>query len=123
MALKPESVHAAIPLSSVIYWINQGKYDNHMDVLSTTIFERKRTLQRQKGAENLAKLEVGDAIRIVGAVKPKYLKGAIGTVVDHRFPNPKPGWIAIELSQTVSAKFVKGAKVQLPAQLVEYLDS
>jgi len=62
--------------------IADGKLDDHIHALGDAIEARVHLLHTVQAATALAALCVGDNVRINHNVKPKYLHGARGRIVD-----------------------------------------
>lgn len=110
-----------VDYSVVLYHLADGKYDNVLDALSNAVFSRKKQLQQIKAAENLATLLPGDQVRIVGAIKPKYLQGQLAIVLDI---NDLPEFVAIPPVGNIPIDFGRpirryGRYCSVPAQLVK----
>lgn len=66
--------------AELIRQIANGDFDSNLTTLISTAVERKRYLQKQKGAENQLALKPGMRVRILPGIKPKYLIGLTGTI-------------------------------------------
>jgi hypothetical protein len=63
--------------------ISKGTLDKHLDVISTQINKRNATIRDNQAARNLVTLTPGTRVMITpDKIKPKYLGGHKGTVVD-----------------------------------------
>lgn len=102
--------------SRIIEDIGLGNYDDHLGSLSNAIFARKKEHGEERATINLATLKPGDLVKIVGAMKPKYLRGQHAKVLDDPPPpNRREGYISIELLVPQQRFHI----IDLPAQLVE----
>lgn len=104
--------------SRIIEDIGLGNYDEHLGSLSNAIFARKKEHGEERATINLATLKPGDLVKIVGAVKPKYLRGQHAKVLDvPPPPNRREGYIYIPVELLVpQGRF---HIISLPAQLIE----
>ena len=62
--------------------IADGELDDHLTAVAEAVDARRRLLHTVRSATALATLCVGDRVRINDAVRPRYLAGMQGTVVD-----------------------------------------
>jgi hypothetical protein len=96
--------------------IATGSLDDHLTTISTAIHERHQRLQRSHSHRALARIEIGDRVRLNHAVRPRYLHGTTGTVV---------GWagqrVVVHLDEP-TGRFVTG-EVRCPALGLEILSS
>ena len=59
-----------------------GALDDHLTALAEAIDARRRLVHTVRSAGALARLRVGDLVRINNAVSPRYLAGMQATVVE-----------------------------------------
>jgi hypothetical protein len=62
--------------------IADGELDHSLEALADAIHARQHLLQTVRAATALATLCVGDEVRINHTVKPRYLHGVLGRVID-----------------------------------------
>lgn len=62
--------------------IATGGLDEHLATLSTAIHERHRVLVRAEANRAAASIVIGERVRLNHSIRPLYLHGASGTVVD-----------------------------------------
>lgn len=83
--------------------IIDGKYDDNIDGIVQAVNIRRDMLSRSKFYD----FKVGDKVRIVGQVRPKYLQGMEATVSEKRRSK-----LVIRLTDsTVSGRFARGLVV------------
>jgi hypothetical protein len=68
--------------SSLLDVIADGGLDDHLGALAAAIEARRRLLYTVDSSHALARLCVGDRVRITGDVSPRYLAGLDGTVIE-----------------------------------------
>ena len=56
--------------------------DDHLGAIAAAVEARRRLLHTVDSSHALASLCVGDRVRINGRVRPRYLAGLDGTVID-----------------------------------------
>lgn len=63
-----------------------GELDSELPALIEAINRRHRDLQDRRAADAIAKLHVGDEVRIDHSVSPQYLHGLLGEIhqIDHQ---------------------------------------
>ena len=74
--IRTEQVQALVGI------IATGGLDEHLPALSTAIHERHRHLVRAEANQAAARIAIGDRVRLNHSIRPLYLHGATGTVVD-----------------------------------------
>lgn len=62
--------------------IADGELDQSLAALAGAVDARLRLLHTVRSSTALAQLNVGDEVRVNGRVRPRYLHGAYGTVVE-----------------------------------------
>ncbi len=62
-------------------YIATGALDPHLSEIMRAIHERQRHLARTRSVQALARVSVGDRVRLTRDVRPYYLHGATGTVI------------------------------------------
>ena len=62
--------------------ILRGDHDHHLHALDHAVHQRQRLLEDQQAAIRLAQLRPGQHVQLNTDVRPKYLIGAHGTVID-----------------------------------------
>ena len=67
---------------SLLDAIAGGELDDHLTALAEAIDARRRLLHTVRSATVLARLRVGDLVRINHAISPRYLAGLQATVVE-----------------------------------------
>lgn len=65
---------------TLIGLIATGAFDDDLPTLMRMIRERQRQVAQAHSVEALGRLRVGDRVRISAAIRPQYLRGALGTV-------------------------------------------
>ena len=65
----------------VIRAIVSGRCDPWLDDLISAAVERAKYLRQREAYARLRKMKVGDTVKIVGNIKPKYLAGQTGKVL------------------------------------------
>ena len=108
-------------LVEILKDLSTGKYDQQLDALSNAVYARKKELGSIVAAENMASLLPGDRVRIVGAIKPKYLQGQRAEVLDiNDLPDgvrlPPAGSILIDFGRPMRRY---GRYCSVPAQLLK----
>src|SRR4051812_24056978 len=98
----------------VIDFVHDGKLDRVVDQLIDTGIARKKVLSQRKARANLENLEWGDKVRTVN-LRPKYISGLKGTIIDPEDRPTKPGYLWIDLGMRVRRY---GPIVCLPASCV-----
>jgi hypothetical protein len=59
----------------------QGHSDqDDLEVLANACWHRAKSLREQEGNKVRRQVSEGDVVEIIGKIKPKYLKGAVGKV-------------------------------------------
>jgi hypothetical protein len=86
-AATPTTAHAptsatAGPERSLLDAIAAGDLDDHLTALADAIDARLHLLHTVQAADALARLCIGDDVRINHTVKPRYLHGVCGRVID-----------------------------------------
>lgn len=72
----------ADPERMLLEQIADGALDAHLAALAQAIDARRHLLHTVRSVTALAMLEVGDRVRVSQRVRPRYLHGAEGTVVE-----------------------------------------
>jgi hypothetical protein len=67
---------------SLLDAIAAGELDGHLVALADAIHARRELLHTVRSAAAMAELSVGDPVRFNRQVRPRYLHGEIGIVVD-----------------------------------------
>lgn len=62
--------------------IAAGELDDHLVALADAIHARRELLHTVRSAAAIAELSAGDAVRLGREVRPQYLRGELGMVVD-----------------------------------------
>jgi hypothetical protein len=78
----PTTPLPAGPERSLLDAIAAGDLDDHLSALADAIHARHHLLHTVRSATALAALRVGDEVRINHTVKPRYLHGLPGRVID-----------------------------------------
>lgn len=78
----PSPAAAAQPERLLLDQIADGELDHSLHALADAIHARLHLLHTVQAASALAQLCVGDEVRINHTVKPRYLHGATGRVID-----------------------------------------
>jgi hypothetical protein len=73
---------AARPERSLLDAIAAGELDEHLPALADAVGARMHLLHTVQHANALAQLCVGDEVRINHTVKPRYLHGVCGRIID-----------------------------------------
>jgi hypothetical protein len=68
--------------TSLLDAIAGGRLDDHLGALAAAIEARRRLLYTVDSSHALARLCVGDRVRITGDISPRYLAGLDGTVIE-----------------------------------------
>ena len=69
--------------------IDKGRLDKYLDVITNAGWERKKRLRESRERENLIKLRPGTRVQIDPNIKPRYLGGLKGTVIQSEGPRPR----------------------------------
>jgi hypothetical protein len=69
-------------VQSLVGIIATGGLDEHLATVSTAIHDRHRQLLRAESHQAAARIDIGDRVRLNHTLRPLYLHGATGTVVD-----------------------------------------
>src|SRR5438270_11692041 len=98
--------------------IFESKRDKHLETIMAACNARRRMVRDQTGQRNMLELnEKGKRVRIKGNIRPKYLLGYEGTVVDRPFHfRESAGTIYVYLGTKVRRY---GPVVGVPASAVE----
>jgi hypothetical protein len=72
----------ADPESSLLDAIANGELDDHLTALADAVHARHHLLDTVRSATVLAQLRIGDDVRINHTIRPQYLRGLHGTIVD-----------------------------------------
>lgn len=85
--------------TDLINLVLDGRLDSILDRLSEAVFARKKMIREQKAIQNRLTMTVGTRVRITTGLRPKYLVGLLGTVVEPwKLPRePKKDAIAVHL--------------------------
>lgn len=62
--------------------IRGGKVDDDLESLYAAIAQRHKAIRQHRGRQVLEQLRVGSRVQVTGDIKPKYLQGAVGVVMD-----------------------------------------
>jgi hypothetical protein len=62
--------------------IANGELDDHLTALANAVGARHHLIDTVRSATVLAQLHVGDDVRINHTIRPQYLRGLHGTIVD-----------------------------------------
>ncbi len=82
---EPGGVPAALDPDQIRYLLGAvvaGVLDEHLATVSVAIAQRHQQLVRIESNRAAARIRLGDRVRINHAIRPLYLRGATGTVVD-----------------------------------------
>ena len=97
--------HPSLPpnaIETLVTMITTGTLDPDLPLLYDTIGERLHAIEAARLANALARLNVGDLVRIAHDVRPLYLHGLTATVIRRGVDT-----VTIQLDQPVG-KFVNG---------------
>lgn len=78
---RPSSAHAD-PERSLLDAIANGELDDHLTALADAVHARHHLIDTVRSATLLAQLRIGDDIRINHTIRPQYLRGLHGTIVE-----------------------------------------
>jgi len=78
----PPSSPQADPERSLLDAIASGELDDHLTALADAVGARHHLIDTVRSATVLAQLHVGDDVRINHTIRPQYLRGLHGTIVD-----------------------------------------
>lgn len=67
---------------SLLHAITNGELDDHLTAIADAVGARHHLIQTVRSATALAGLCVGDSVRINHTIRPQYLRGLHGTIVD-----------------------------------------
>lgn len=62
--------------------IRSGRLDTELDELAEILWNRRKYLNTQRALQNVMSVEAGDRVRILSELKPRYLAGLSGTVIE-----------------------------------------
>ena len=79
---QPPLWDAPCPDGSLLDAIARGELDDHLVALADAIHARRELLHTIRSAEAIAELSVGDPVRLNRQVRPRYLYGEFGMVID-----------------------------------------
>ncbi len=68
-------------MNAIVLDILQGKHDGDLDAIQAAVTERRKLVRKTVGAVTLREIGVGQKVRLL-AIRPKYMIGKIGIVVD-----------------------------------------
>jgi hypothetical protein len=106
-------------VNRILRLVTEGRIDSHLETIALVVRERQRIIRDQRATMNMAELsEPGTKVRITRGVKPQYLAGLEGTVVERpmAFFRNKPGTIYVDLGRKVRRY---GPIVGCPASALE----
>lgn len=103
----------------VIAAIKKGRCDDEIMDIAEAVLTRRKYLQSVQALENLRNLDIGDIVRVNDNVKPRYLAGQQGVVVEMS-PRRRNGlpMLLIELSRGPVGKFRTGKVLFSPSSLI-----
>lgn len=88
-----------------------------VDIMFELIRTRSKIISKITGSLNTSLLKEGDAVRIVGNIKPAYLRGRTATVFGPSATR-KPGYIAIKLDAPART-YSSSTPIDFPAACLE----
>lgn len=94
---------AKVSLSTLIDAIENGSFDQGLDRLGNAVYNRRLVLKEKREQEIWDQLEVGTRIRLNNRVRPTYLRGLTGKVVDFRRTR-----VTLEMDKPLPGKFGLG---------------
>lgn len=69
-------------LVKVLDWVEEGKFDQYLDMISHAVRSRRETIHQQTTRRNMLALsKAGTKVIVVGNIKPQYIRGHEGVVV------------------------------------------
>lgn len=68
-------------IDKLLAGISTGAFDRDLDDIATLVAERRKRIRSVTAQRNAAVLNVGDRVRVVGNLRPKYIVGCEGEVV------------------------------------------
>jgi len=98
--------------TEITHDILTGRHDDEIDRIALAVNERRKRIRRQTAARNMAVLQVGDAVRIIGG-RPQYIQGLTGKIVEKRQSK-----LIVQLHDGPIGKFRSG-KIVCHAELLE----
>jgi hypothetical protein len=75
---------AQVSLTSLIEAIENGSFDKGLDSLTTAVYNRRQLLKDRREQAIWDQMDIGTRVRLNNRVKPTYLRGLTGKVVDFR---------------------------------------
>ena len=78
---RPSSPQAD-PERSLLDAIANGELDEHLTALADAVHARHHLIDTVRSATVLAQLRIGDDVRINHTIRPQYLRGLHGTIVE-----------------------------------------
>lgn len=73
-------------VSALMKHVSKGRLDNHLQSIADVTLLRLRHIREETAARNKAEMVPGTRVQITGNIKPRYLYGLKGTVVDETYP-------------------------------------
>ena len=70
------------PLQALCYAIREGKYDDKLDGVNHYVYRELKNRRFHLAAEAAKSFRVGNVVKIVGDIKPRYMSGHIGTITE-----------------------------------------
>ena len=78
----PDEPSEDSPQGLLLDAIAQGELDAHLVALADAIHARRELLHTIRSATAIAEFSIGDPVRLNGQVRPRYLRGEFGMVID-----------------------------------------
>ena len=112
---------AKVSLSTLCEGIENGAFDQGLDRLANAVYNRRLVLKERKEQAIWDQLDIGTPVRLVNTVKPSYLRGLTGKVVDFRRTR-----VTLEMDRPLPGKFGAGKgiinrKLICPPALLEII--
>jgi hypothetical protein len=79
--------------------INNGRLDNYLDAVTDAIIRRRKYLRDKKALTLIAEARPGDRVEVVGTIKPRYMLGERGVIVEAppgRMPKRFFQWVELD---------------------------
>ena len=103
-------------MTTIIQDILNGQYDDQIDTLSDALHSRRKIVRQTSIAQTMLTVGVGDTVKFSN-IRPKYMVGAIGEVVDKK--RTKLGVKLISGNIPHNGRFRIGETLSVPASCVE----
>jgi hypothetical protein len=107
------------PLAELLQAIRAGKYDYSLDTVGAKLVKEIGKRMDVMGKELAETLDLGDRVRIVGELKPKYFTKKCGRVAA---VDVEAGKVTVKLDTTVKRHGKLYSQVTVPAHAIEVLD-